>query len=328
MTAPRRILVTGGAGYVGSHCAKLLARSGIEPVTIDHLGRGHRAAVRYGPLEVGDIADRDFVAGVIRRWQPDAALHFAAVAYVAESVANPSLYYRNNVAGTLSFVETLLAHGIHRLVFSSSCATYGIPDQVPIAEGQPQRPINPYGASKLMAERMLADLEAATPLRAVVLRYFNAAGADLDGELGEDHEPETHLIPLALRAARPDGAPLQVFGTDYPTADGTCVRDFVHVDDLARAHVAALGALDRGSAGFACNLGSGAGLSVRQILAAVERVTGRPVAWEARPRRPGDPPVLVADARLAARHLGWTPLCSDIDTIVASAGRWAHRGRP
>ncbi|MEJ0070534.1 MAG: UDP-glucose 4-epimerase GalE [Pseudomonadota bacterium] len=319
------VLVTGGAGYVGSHTAKALAQAGYQPVTLDNLGRGFAHAVRWGPLERGDVLDRAFLDDVIQRWRPTALLHFAAFSYVGESVGAPALYYRNNVVGSLTLLEAMRDHGIANIVFSSTCATYGLPVRLPLAEDHPQAPINPYGASKLMVERLLADMGAAHGLRSVALRYFNAAGADPDGEIGENHDPETHLIPLAIGAALGTHPKLKIFGTDYATADGTCIRDYIHVTDLAAAHVAALRYLEAGGASLACNLGTGSGFSVRAILTEVARVAGRPVPSEEGPRRAGDPPELVADPTRARQVLGWTPQCSDIASVIATAHRWAAR---
>ncbi len=319
------ILVTGGAGYVGAHACKALSQAGYRPVVYDNLVYGHEAAVRWGPFEQGDIADRARLDAVFERHQPAAVMHFAAFAYVGESVTDPGKYYRNNVCGTLTLLEAMLAHGVDKLVFSSTCATYGEPETVPITESEPQSPINPYGKSKLMVEQVLADFEAAHGLRSASLRYFNAAGASPDGEIGECHDPETHLIPLALDAAAGRGPELTLFGDDYPTPDGTCIRDYIHVGDLAEAHVRALGHLQEGKPTRAFNLGTGLGVSVREILGAVERVTGKAVPLRVGPRRPGDPPVLVADASRAQSELGWTTRLSDIDTIVETAWKWQQR---
>ena len=317
-----RILVTGGAGYIGSQTCKALAAAGHVPIALDNLVDGHRWAVCWGPLEVGDIADRDFLDGVIERHRPDAVIHFAAFAYVGESTRDPGRYYRNNVAGTLTLLEALRDHGIPRIIFSSTCATYGNPEQTPIAESHPQQPINPYGASKLMVERMLADFGGAHGLGWIALRYFNAAGADPDGELGEDHDPETHLIPLALRAARCGEPVLKVFGNDYPTPDGSCVRDYIHVSDLADAHVRSLDYLRGGGESGAFNLGTGKGASVFEVIECIQQVTGRAVPHEIVERRAGDPPVLYADARKAGRLLGWTPRYPELAETIAHAWRW------
>jgi len=325
MAAGSTVLVTGGAGYIGSHACKALAAAGYRPVVADSLVHGHQWAVKWGPLEQGDIADRAFLDGVLQRHRPAAVMHFAAFAYVGESVTDPGKYYRNNVGGTLTLLEAMRDHGIGALVFSSTCATYGTPERVPIAESAPQQPINPYGASKLMVERMLSDFDAAHGLRSMSLRYFNAAGADPDGEIGEVHDPETHLIPLALDAASGKSPPLTVFGEDYDTPDGTCVRDYIHVSDLADAHLLALEQLERSGSSDRFNLGTGTGASVLEVIAAVERVTGRPVRYAVGPRRAGDPPVLVSEASRAARELGWTPRLSDLDTIVATAWAWHQK---
>jgi UDP-arabinose 4-epimerase len=319
----KTILVTGGAGYVGAHGCKALAAAGYRPVVYDNLVYGHERAVQWGPLERGDLVDRARLDEVFVRYQPAAVMHFAAYAYVGESVSDPGKYYRNNVGGTLSLIEAMVDHKVDTLVFSSTCATYGEPAEVPITEDCPQHPINPYGKSKLMVEQMLADFERAHGLRSVMLRYFNAAGASPDGEIGEEHDPETHLIPLALAAAAGKGSELTVFGQDYPTPDGTCIRDYIHVGDLADAHVKAIDYLAAGNASRAFNLGTGSGVSVREILDAIERVTGRRVPHRYGPRREGDPPVLVSDATRARDELGWQPAMSDIDTIIATAWAWA-----
>lgn len=322
MSESKPILVTGGAGYIGSHACKALAAEGFLPIVIDNLCYGHREAVRWGPFEQGDIADRSWLDDVFERHRPLAVMHFAAFAYVGESVSNPGKYYRNNVVGTLTMLEAMRDHGVNTLVFSSTCATYGVPETVPIAESAPQAPINPYGMSKLMVEAMLSDFDRAHGLKSIALRYFNAAGADPECEIGERHDPETHLIPLALEAAAGKGAPLTVFGEDYPTADGTCIRDYIHVTDLAEAHVAALRALLAGAQSRAYNLGTGMGYSVRQVLETIEKVTGRPVPHDVGPRRPGDPAELVADPSAAGRDLGWSPRKSDLDSIVGTAWAW------
>ncbi len=322
----RTVLVTGGGGYIGSHACKALHQAGYQPIACDNLVYGHPWAVRWGPLEQGDIADRAWLDTLIERYRPLAVMHFAAYAYVGESVRDPGKYYRNNVAGTLTLLEAVRDHGIGHVIFSSTCATYGIPARVPIAEDCPQTPINPYGASKLMIERMLADFEVAHGLRAISLRYFNAAGADPQGEIGEDHDPETHLIPLAIRAAQGGGPALAIFGGDYATPDGTAVRDYIHVTDLAAAHVRALDDLLAGGASAALNLGTGQGASVREVIAAVAAVAGRPVPVREAPRRAGDPPVLVADPRRAMERLGWRPLHSRLPRIVETAWRW-HEAR-
>lgn len=316
-----KILVTGGAGYIGSHVCKALAAKGHEPVAYDNLSRGNAWAVKWGPLERGDIADAARLGEVIARHAPAAVMHFAAYAYVGESCAEPLLYYRNNVGGSEALLRTIVAHGPLPVVFSSSCATYGIPNSVPIAEDQPQKPVNPYGFTKLVVERMLGDLDGVAGLRSVVLRYFNAAGSDPDGEIGEAHDPETHLIPLVLAAAAGGGA-IDVYGSDYDTPDGTCVRDYVHVADLADAHVRALEYLLAGGASVALNLANARGHSVREVIAAAAEVCGLPIRVNDVARRPGDPPILVGDATRARALLGWRPLRSELRTQLTDAWRW------
>lgn len=316
------LLITGGAGFIGSHTAKQLARAGYLPVVVDNLSTGHRDAVRWGSLVEADIRDTDALVAAMRLHQPQAVIHFAAHAYVGESVYDPTKYYRNNVEGTRSLLDACHATGVDKLIFSSSCATYGIPDSLPIREDDPQHPINPYGRTKLIGEQMLADCEVAHGLKFVALRYFNAAGADPDGELGERHEPETHLIPRALLAAFGQLPLLEVFGSDLPTPDGTCVRDYIHVTDLARAHVMAAAYLIAGGASTRLNLGTGRGTSVREVLDAIERVTGRRVPAVMRPARAGDPPTLFADGSRAAEVLGFVPELSDLDTIMRTAAPW------
>jgi UDP-arabinose 4-epimerase len=320
------VLVTGGAGYVGSHACKALARAGFTPVTYDNLSYGHEWVVKWGPFEQGNILDGARLRDVFRQYAPVAVMHFAAFAYVGESVTEPLKYYRNNVLGSLSLFEAAIAAKVRRVVFSSTCATYGIPAGVPIREDTEQRPINPYGTTKLVVERMLADFAVAYGLTYAALRYFNAAGADRDGEIGEDHDPETHLIPLALAAIRNPDKPLRVFGTDYETPDGTAIRDYVHVDDLARVHVAALRYLLKGGAPVAANIGTGTGHSVRDVIETAERVTGRTLPFVAAPRRPGDPPALVAEPALLKPLFGVDPKeFASLDEIIATAWRWHSR---
>lgn len=316
------VLVTGGAGYVGSHACKALAQAGFTPITYDDLSTGHRDLVRWGPFEEGSVGDGERLAGVIARHRPVAVLHFAALSLVGESVRDPARYYRTNVAATLTLLEIMRRHDVEAMVFSSTCATYGLPERVPINEETPQKPINPYGWSKLMVERLMADHGAAYGLQWAALRYFNAAGADPDGETGEDHATETHLIPRALLAAAGTLPSLDLFGADWPTPDGTCIRDYVHVDDLARWHVQALAHLLDGKGSVALNLGTGRGWSVREVLAAVERVTGRQVPIRIAARRAGDPPVLVADATRARAILGTEARITEMDTIVETAWRF------
>lgn len=322
---PDAILVTGGAGYIGSQVSKALHRHGFLPVTYDNLCRGNRWAVKWGPLEEGDLGDHNRLVAVMEKHRPAAIMHFAAYCYVAESVADPLLYYRNNVLGSLVLLEAARRSGVDKVVLSSTCATYGDPMTPTIAEAHPQNPTSPYGASKLMVERLLRDAEAAYGLAWCSLRYFNAAGADPDGELGEAHEPETRLIPLAIGATSHSGAPLMVFGDDYPTPDGTAIRDYIHVVDLAEAHVLALQHLLARGGSQAMNLGTGTGHSVLEVVAAVERATGKKVKVAIGPRRMGDPSCMVADASLAKRILGWRPVCSGLGTIIDSAARWHAR---
>ncbi len=316
-----KVLVTGGAGYIGSHACKTLAAAGHEPVAYDDLSHGHRWAVKWGPLEVGDTVDEARLAEVMARHRPDAVMHFAALTSVAESIAHPARYYEVNTVGSICLLRAMQGAGVNRIVFSSTAAVYGVPASTPIVEEAEPAPINPYGRSKQMVERILADTAAAIGLRATALRYFNAAGADPAGELGEAHDPETHLVPLVLEAAR-TGSTVTVFGHDYPTPDGTCVRDYIHVTDLARAHVLALEALGGAGALATYNLGTGAGLSVRSIIALAADVTGREIAVTTGPRRPGDPPVLVADPAKARAELGWTPVHSSAREIVETAWAW------
>ena len=299
-----KILVTGGAGYIGAHVCRALAGCGFLPVAYDNLSNGHADAVRWGPLIEGDLNDTDQVAAALQTHSVTAVMHFAAYAYVGESVAEPATYYRNNVGGTLALLEAMRRTGTGAIVFSSSCAVYGSPERLPIDEATPKLPLNPYGETKLAVERALHWYAGAYGLRFAALRYFNAAGADPEGEIGEDHDPETHLIPLVLRAALGTGEPVEVYGSDYPTADGTAIRDYIHVADLGDAHVRALGYLGAGGENGAMNLGTGEGCSVRQVIAAVERIAGRAVPFREAARRPGDPPELVADPALARARLG------------------------
>jgi UDP-arabinose 4-epimerase len=315
----RSVLVTGGAGFIGSHTCKALKAAGYLPITLDNLSTGHGDAVKFGPLVRGDVRDSATVAQALRDHACSAVVHFAASAYVGESMTNPGLYYDNNLGGMIGVIGGCAAADVDNIVFSSSCATYGVPNSLPIRETTPQRPINPYGRTKLICEGMLADHAAAHGLRYACLRYFNAAGADPEGELAERHEPETHLLPLALRAASGQAGPLQVFGSDYPTADGTCIRDYIHVADLARAHVLAVGRLLAGGDSLAVNLGTGQGLSIREILQGIEAMSGAsvPVVWA--PRRAGDPPALVADPTAAREMLGFSTRLSDLPTLLAHA---------
>ncbi|MBC7602808.1 MAG: UDP-glucose 4-epimerase GalE [Ramlibacter sp.] len=322
----KKILVTGGAGYIGSHACKALAEAGWEPVTFDNLVFGHRWAVKWGPLVEGDLLDRAALDEAIRAHQPEAVMHFAAFAYVGESVVNPGKYYRNNFVGSLNLLEAMRDAGVGKLVFSSTCATYGAPQAMPMAEDHVQNPVNPYGASKLMVERMLADFDVAHGLRSIALRYFNAAGADESAVIGESHDPETHLIPLVLDAAAGLRPNVTIFGDNFATHDGTCVRDYVHVSDLAQAHLLALRALEAGQKSNAYNLGNGRGFSVREVIDAAQRVTGLAVKAEVGAPRQGDPAALVADATRITAELGWKPRVPELEAIIQSAWRW-HQTR-
>jgi UDP-arabinose 4-epimerase len=317
-----RILVTGGAGYIGSHTAKVLAAYGFEPVVLDNLSEGHRWAVRWGPFVQGDLADRELIRETIHRYTIEAVIHFAASAYVGESMQNPRKYFRNNVANTLTLLETMLDTGVGALIFSSTCATYGLPQCLPLREDHPQSPINPYGESKLFVEKTLQWYGQIYGLRWAVLRYFNAAGADPDGEIGEYHRPETHLIPRVIAAALGKVPYVDIYGTDYPTPDGTAIRDYVHVTDLAVAHVLALQAILDGDQSVALNLGTGTGYSVREVITAVEQVSGRTIAVSETGRRDGDPPVLVADSSAAIQLLRWTPRYKTLIDLIETAWRW------
>ena len=322
MTTPSAILVTGGAGFIGSHACKALHAAGFNPVSVDNLSTGNADAVRWGPLILADVRDRAAMDKAIHNHAVVAVMHFAASAYVGESMVDPAKYHDNNIGGMIALLDVCRSTGIDRLVLSSSCATYGLTGNAPIIESTPQQPINPYGRTKLICEQLLLEQAAAYGLRMAILRYFNAAGADPDGELGERHSPETHLIPLALLAAAGKRAALDVYGTDYDTPDGSCVRDYIHVDDLARAHVMALSNLMRGGDGLVLNLGSGRGVSVLEVASAVQRVTGRAVPMNLMARRLGDPPILIADCGLAARSLGFQPRLAQIDTIIRHAAPW------
>ncbi|RMF82935.1 MAG: UDP-glucose 4-epimerase GalE [Nitrospirae bacterium] len=323
-----RCLVAGGAGYIGAHMVRALVRAGHAVAVLDNLATGHREAVPGSvPLFEVDLLDREATAQAVAEAAPEAVLHFSARSLVGESVADPARYYANNVTGTLNLLEAMRQVGCRRFVFSSTAALFGEPERLPIDEDHPVRPINPYGASKAMVERLLEDFDAAYGLRYVSLRYFNAAGAAAEGDLGEDHRPETHLIPLVLAAAAGRRPAITVFGTDYPTEDGTCVRDYIHVEDLCDAHLLALDHLAAGGGSRRYNLGNGAGFSVRQVIDTAARVTGRPVPVEEGPRRPGDPAVLVADSRRIREELGWRPRRPELETIVAHAWAW-HRDHP
>jgi UDP-glucose 4-epimerase len=321
-----RILVTGGAGYIGSHTVRLLLARGHDVTVFDNLSAGHRAAVPADRLVVGDLRDIDHLDQLMLVNRVEAVVHFAALAYVGESVTNPAKYYTNNLVYSLNLLDRVRKLGIGRFVFSSTCATYGTPQAVPITEDEKQLPINPYGNTKLAFERALADYAAAYPFGFCALRYFNAAGASPDGTIGEDHDPETHLIPLVFQAATGKRSHVEVFGTDYPTPDGTCVRDYIHVDDLAEAHALALERIAPGSK-LAYNVGIGRGYSVREVIRTVEEVTGKAVPVKESPRRAGDPAELVADATKIRRELGWTPKYADLRSILETAWNW-HRTHP
>ncbi len=319
-----RVLVTGGAGYIGSHTAKVLAQKGYEPVVFDNLSTGHGWAVKWGPLVKGELENGPLVREVLTTHRIEAVIHFAANAYVGESMQNPRKYFRNNVIASLNLLEAMQDAGVNQIVFSSTCATYGEPQSLPLTEGHPLQPVNPYGDSKLFVERALGWFGQAYQLKHVSLRYFNASGADPEGEIGEWHEPETHLIPLVLQTALGFRSHLEVFGTDYDTPDGTAVRDYIHVTDLATAHVQALIHLKNGGASSAFNLGTGKGHSVAEVIRAAEHCTGITIHTRETVRRPGDPPVLVADAQKAARVLNWQPQLTTLDEILRTAWEW-HR---
>lgn len=322
------ILVVGGAGYIGSHCVRQILAAGHRPVILDNFVYGHRAAVPAGvTLHEGNLGDGPFVRRVLEAERIDAVMHFAAYCYVGESVTDPMKYYFNNVVATLHLLQAMRDAGVRRFIFSSTCATFGVPATLPIHENLPQAPINPYGQTKLDIEQVLKALAVAHGLSFAVFRYFNAAGAAEDGSIGEDHAPETHLIPLAIDVATGRRPHLQLFGTDYPTPDGTCLRDYVHVDDLSRAHIAACTRLDAPGTQLFYNLGTGRPTSNREVIAAVEEITGRPVRVVESPRRAGDPPALFADSAKARRELGWTVKFPDIKSIVATAWKW-HQAHP
>lgn len=316
-----RVMVVGGAGYIGSHICKALAQRGDEPVVLDNLSRGHRHAVKWGPLVELDVRDVRSVSQALIDHRIDAVMHFAANIEVGEGESAPLSFWNNNVAGVIALIEAMMAANVHHLVFSSTCAVYGEPQSLPISEDEPRTPVNVYGRTKHTVELLLEDVSRLGVLKYAALRYFNAAGASPDGEIGEEHDPETHLVPNALKAAAGLGGPMKLFGDNYDTPDGTCVRDFIHVMDLAQAHLLALDRLKTGAESFACNLGTGHGISVKQILDTVERVTGRPVPHSISPRRPGDAEQLVSDTRLAQKLLGFEPSLSDADSIIKHA--WA-----
>ncbi|NJL40539.1 MAG: UDP-glucose 4-epimerase GalE [Leptolyngbyaceae cyanobacterium SL_1_1] len=326
---PQTVLVTGGAGYIGSHAVKGLQASGYNVIVLDNLVYGHREIIEevlQAKLIKGDISDRALLDNLFASHQIDAVMHFAAYIFVGESVENPAKYYRNNVVGTLTLLEAMVAAGIKNLVFSSTCATYGPPQQIPLTEDHPQFPISPYGMTKLMVEKMLADFDSAYGLKSVCFRYFNAAGADPSGKQGEDHNPETHLIPLVLLAALGKRSAISIFGTDYPTPDGTCIRDYIHVSDLAQAHILGVQYLLEQGESAAFNLGNGNGFSVKEVIETAKQVTGRDFKVELRDRRPGDPAVLVGSSEKAQKVLGWQPQYSSLETMIDHAWQW-HQQR-
>lgn len=321
------ILVTGGAGYIGSHTVKLLLENGYEVITYDSMELGHPEAVIGGVTVVGDLADTAKLEDTFRKYPIDAVMHFAAYASVPDSVANPDKYYRNNVCNGLNLLDVMRRYGVRQIIFSSSAATYGEPSVIPIPEDHPKNPTNPYGDSKLMFESILKWYDAAYGIKSMSLRYFNAAGADPGGLIGEDHDPEEHLIPIVLQVALGKREHVKVFGTDWDTPDGTCVRDFIHVNDLAEAHIAALRALQKGADSREYNMGNGNGQSVKQVIEAAQRVTGRAIAWVPAPRRPGDPAILVASSDRIKRELGWEPRYPELEVIIETAWRW-HSSHP
>ncbi len=319
------ILVTGGAGYIGSHTVRQLTAAGYEVIVLDNLINGHRDVVEQVlkvPLIIGDMADKNLLEEIFKDYSISAVIHFAAYAYVGESVKSPAKYYRNNVAGTLTLLEAMATAGVNQFVFSSTCATYGIPDSFPITENSPQVPINPYGASKKMVERLLTDISQASALKYVCFRYFNAAGAHPDQDLGEDHDPEPHLIPSVIYAALGKRKAISIFGSDYPTRDGTCIRDYIHVVDLAQAHVLGLEYLLNGGDSQIFNLGNGQGFSVQEVIDIAKEVTRREITVEKGDRRPGDPAILVSSSEKAQKVLGWQPQYPDLKTIMTHAWQW------
>jgi UDP-arabinose 4-epimerase len=317
----KNILVTGGAGYIGSHTCKALAKAGYNPITYDNLSTGHKHAVKWGPLQVGDIRDSEKLSAVFIQYKPEAVIHFASKIVVSESVNNPDEYYDNNVNGTLNILNVMRSHLLKNIVFSSTAAVYGYPESNPIDESHSLKPINPYGKTKLACEWLLQDYQAAYNINYVALRYFNAAGADLDGELGEEHDPETHLIPLILKAIENESS-VSVFGDDFDTSDGTCIRDYIHVTDLANAHIKALGYLFKHNKSGIFNLGTGKGHSVKEVLDTAKDVTLKNISEIKCERRSGDPDCLVANSNLAQHTLGWQPEFSELTTIIKTAWQW------
>jgi len=321
------ILIIGGAGYIGSHMCKYLSQNGYTPIVLDNLVCGHRESVKWGPLFEGSMDDKALLNHIFAEYEIAAVMHFAAFCYVGESVENPAKYYHNNVAATLSLLESMIENDILNFIFSSTCATYGEPIEIPIREKHPQSPINPYGRSKLMVEQIMDDFGNAYGLKSASLRYFNAAGADPDGELGEDHRPETHLIPLVLQTALNQREEIEIFGNDYPTSDGTCIRDYIHINDLAQAHLLALERLLNGLPGGQYNLGNGDGYSVKQVIDVARQVTKKQIPSKIVKRRPGDPAVLIGSSEKAIKELGWRPQFTALNTIIETAWKW-HKNHP
>ncbi len=319
------ILIIGGAGYIGSHTNKIMNQNGYSTIVFDNLVFGHQEFVKWGEFVLGDLSNKEQIRRCFQNNQIDAVMHFGAYAYVGESVIKPALYYQNNVVNTLNLLDAMREHDVRYFIFSSSCATYGMPQQVPITEEHPQKPINPYGKTKLMVEQILEDYDHAYGFKHVNLRYFNAAGADPDGEIGERHEPETHLIPLVIYAAQGKRENISIFGTDYATKDGTCIRDYIHVNDLADAHIKALEYLTESNQSAAFNLGNDNGYSVREIIEQVKKVSNRDFDVREEKRRPGDPPVLVSSSTKAIDILGWKPRYADIGTVIQTAWDWHCR---
>ncbi len=319
------ILVVGGAGYIGSHMCKHLSRNGYLPIVLDNLSRGHEKAVKWGPFIEGSISDRNILKRIFSEHRIDAVMHYAAYCYVGESVTDPSMYYQNNLADTICLLSEMVEAEIKKIVFSSSCAVYGEPEEIPITESHPQNPVNPYGRTKYMVEQVLDDFGYAYGLEFVSLRYFNAAGADPEGELGEDHNPETHLIPLTIQAAAGKREEIRIYGNDYPTRDGTCIRDYIHVEDLAESHLRALERLLNGEGGGTYNLGNGVGYSVREVIDITRRITGKHIRDRVVERRDGDPAVLVGSSDKATHELGWNPRFPDLESIVKTAWHWHQK---
>jgi len=319
------ILIAGGAGYIGSHTNKLLSKGGYKTVVFDNLVYGHRGFVKWGDFFLGDLAERDQIRACFKKYRIEAVMHFSAFAYVNESVVDPAKYYRSNVANTLNLLDVMREFGVNKFIFSSSCATYGCPREIPISEDHPPSPINPYGKTKLMVEEILKDYDRAYGMRFMNLRYFNAAGADPEGEIGEWHDPETHLIPLTIHAALGRNVSIKIYGTDYPTQDGTCIRDYIHVFDLADAHIRGLEYLEEKKESDSFNLGNDRGHSVREVVDAVRKKTGRDFKVIESERREGDPPVLISDSKKAKEILGWTPQYNSLETIVETAVNWHKR---